>query len=380
MNFFKNTAAIIIGCVLALLIAEGILKVYNPFDFRVRGDKIILPAKKKYIINANQDSSSHKFDDLIVHTKNSLGFRGEEPPEKFKDYLTIITIGGSTTECTFLSDDKTWTEVLGRKLKKKFNKFWINNAGFDGQSTFGHLVLMEDYVVKLRPDIILFLIGANDQGIEDFGEYDKEIMKDKFMFNSPKWFVKSMANHSEVFSLGVNLYRHWQAKMTGLDHRNIDFDSLVKANHNKAIKGRARERKEVPQTKDEESLMRYKKRLESLVRISRENNIEPVFITQPTLYGDFIHKGTMISHGKNLWESLELYNSITREAGIENSILVIDLAKEMPRDTKYYYDFYHFTNEGAEKIAEIIYNKLFPYLVQKYKQCSSDKGELILTK
>jgi len=372
--FFKNIAALIIGCIFAFLMMEGFLRIYNPFDFRVKGDKIVLPANKKYVIeNKYKNRSpklSAKFDDIIVHSKNSLGFRGEEPPADFENYLTIITVGGSTTECTFLSDGKTWTDVLGKKIKNDFKKSWINNAGLDGQSTLGHIVLMEDYIVKLKPDVVLFLVGANDQGIEDFGEYDKEIMKDKFMFHSPKWFVKSMANHSEVFSLGVNLYRYIQAKLIGVEHRAFDFSSLEKKGYYKLTEEEEELQKKVIQIHKSKFSNGYKKRLETLVRISRENNIEPIFITQPTLYGDFIYdvKGIKISHGKYMREMLEVYNDVTRQIGIEKGLLVIDLAIEMPRNTKYYYDFYHFTNEGAEKVAEIIYNKLYPYLKRKYNK------------
>jgi lysophospholipase L1-like esterase len=372
VKLFKNLTALLIGIIIVFFIIEGILRIYNPFEFRVRGDKIVLPVNKKYVIkNDRSQKKPTKFDDIIIHTKNSLGFRGEEPPADFSEHLTIITVGGSTTECTFLSDGKTWTDVLGGKLRNDFEKLWINNAGFDGQSTFGHIVLMEDYIIKLKPDVVLFLVGSNDVGLEDFGEYDKEFMKNKFMLHSAKWFVKSMANHSEVFSLGVNLYRHLQAQLIGVAHREIDFSFfLYKAGHSKLTKKEEEERqKKVVQINNNDYYLKsYKKRLEALVNISRENNIDPVFITQPTLYGDFIYDvgGIKFSHGKEIWEIQELYNNITRQVGIENGILVIDLAKEMPKNTKYYYDYYHFANEGAEKVAGIIYNNILNYISEKH--------------
>ena len=33
-----------------------------------------------------------------------------------KIYMTIISVGGSTTECFYISDDKTRTHILGMKL------------------------------------------------------------------------------------------------------------------------------------------------------------------------------------------------------------------------------------------------------------------------
>jgi lysophospholipase L1-like esterase len=73
-----------------------------------------------------------------------------------------MAIGGSTTECFYLSDGKTWEDRLANKLRKDFKKVWVNNAGLEGHTTFGHLILLQDYIVKLKPKYILLLIGLND--------------------------------------------------------------------------------------------------------------------------------------------------------------------------------------------------------------------------
>jgi hypothetical protein len=127
--------------------------------------------------------------------------------------------------------------------------------------------------------------------------------------------------------------------------------------------------------KNEEYLDAYKTRLERLIYISKFNEIEPIFITQPALYGNAIDDTTNVDLGKIKigdtdgdfhWKRLELLNDVTRRVGEIENLLVIDLAKEMPKNSKYYYDFLHFTNYGAEKVAEILYNKLCPYLKKKF--------------
>ena len=378
-DFIKNIAVLLIGIVLSFVILEGILRIYNPFESRIKGDKIILPVNKEYIIENSKlkkrfKKSLKKFDDIIIHRKNSLGFRGEETPKDFADYLTIITVGGSTTECTFLSDGKTWTDVLGKKLKQKFNRLWINNAGFDGHSTFGHIILMENYIIKLKPNMVLFLVGANDQDRQDIGEQDMEMMRGKYLFFSMKSFLKSMANHSEIFSLGLNMYRYYKAKEIGVEHAEIDFERFRNMDVNRHfIDGGVMFERQALHFSESELSKAYKKRLKTLISISKNNNIEPVFITQPALYGNFIDDVTNIDFKftNHAWNSLELYNEITRKVGIEENVLVVDLAKEMPKSTKYYYDWFHFTNEGAEKVAEIIYNNLYLYLEIKYNKYSS---------
>jgi hypothetical protein len=264
-----------------------------------------------------------------------------------------------------LADGKTWTDRLETYLKNDYRNIWINNAGLDGHSTFGHTVLIEDFIIQLKPDIALLLIGANE-GIEDFGKYDKEVMKDKIMFHSLKGFVKSMANHSEVISIVVNLYRYVQATLIGINHREINFSALTKSIHRKSTKAEEKAWEENIHKSTMHLLKGFKNRLENLIDILKKNNITPILITQPTLYGDFTYDidGSRYSHGKDLHYTLELYNDVTRSVCKDNDLLVIDLAAELPKNTRYYYDFYHYTNEGAKKVADIIYMKLYPYLVQ----------------
>ena len=106
----------------------------DPFKFSVRGNEISLPSNITYVTTNNLAS---KLDKRIVHTKNSLGFRGEDPPADLEGTLSIIAVGGSTTESRSLSDEKEWVFILRKELSNHFDPLWINNAGLDGHSTFG---------------------------------------------------------------------------------------------------------------------------------------------------------------------------------------------------------------------------------------------------
>jgi hypothetical protein len=104
-NLLKTLGVFLAGCLVALAGLEVLLRAYNPLEIRFRPDRIVLPVNKRYVID-----NAGKFTKLppsTLHTKNRLGFRGQAPPRDFPDYLTIITIGGSTTECFYLSDGRT---------------------------------------------------------------------------------------------------------------------------------------------------------------------------------------------------------------------------------------------------------------------------------
>lgn len=363
----KNVVLVILGLSMALLISEGALRIYNPFDFRVKADSIVLPANETYVLENN---TMEKLDKRIVHKKNSLGFRGKEPPQNFEDYLTIIAVGGSTTECSLLSDGKTWPDFLGNMLEQEVDKVWVNNAGLDGHSTFGHYVLMRDYIVKIKPDIVLFLVGVNDIGSEVPSAHDRRNVKyGALCFTSYECFSVSLASYSEVANMALNMARSLRAHIRGLPHSQVDLSNFEAITLTNEYMDR------VLEEHDERYLPLYRDRLMDIMRISRENGIEPIFITQPALFGKGIDNITKVNletiklganqNGLLMWRLRELYNDVVRELCGQEGILVIDLATDMPKNSTYYYDFGHFTNEGAHKAAEIIFNALYPYVLER---------------
>jgi lysophospholipase L1-like esterase len=57
-----------------------------------------------------------------------------------------------------------------------------------------------------------------------------------------------------------------------------------------------------------------------------------------------------------------MYNDATREVAKELNVPLVDLAREMPKSSRYYYDYIHFTEEGTQKVGEILANNLLKIL------------------
>ena len=374
-RFVLNLAALGIGCMVALVLLEVGLRIFNPIESRLRGDEIVLPANKKYIF---ESSNIRGTDQTIVHTKNSIGFRGPELPKRgLEDYLSIITVGGSTTECFYLSDGKDWPSALQELLKSNFNSVWLNNAGLDGHSTFGHTILLRDIIVKLKPKVVIFLIGANDRALEEPPEHTTSHIKGALRFNSIEGLVKSATPYSEVASAALNLYRFLRAKYRGLPHRSVDIRSLphadsVNSNFSETIEPHINI-----------FVPAFERRLSAMVRLAKSSQINPVLITQPMLYGNGTDPSTGINlgtvevfpntSGHAYWTILELYNQATRKLGKQENVLTIDLAQELEKNSDFFYDPTHFTNEGAAEASEIIYKRLLPYLMRNYRSFSNIK-------
>lgn len=346
------------GLLCAVLILEIFLRIYNPIPFRVKGNRIILPANQKYII---KNTSIDNLEKKIIHTKNSLGFRGEEIPGNFENYLSIIAVGGSTVECYYLSDNKDWPNLFSNKLRSKFENVWLNNAGLDGHSTFGHTILLKDYLIKIKPKVILFMIGANDVGITGLGTFDKDKMKG--YYGSWKNFL---TKNSEIIFLIVNLARGGKTRQKGFGHGNIKISEMDTLTLSEDFIS-----KKLLMHSDT-YLQSYKKRILKLIELCKENDIEPILLTQPTVVGEEINRLSGIDlstikiydkmNGKLYWKILELYNRATKDAGRETGTRVVDLANLLPKSPVFYYDIHHYTNEGSEKIADILFTELAEYL------------------
>jgi lysophospholipase L1-like esterase len=354
---------VLISTGLALGAAELVLRARNPFGFRMRGNTLVLPANKVYDIQADPRSRSDQLDAHVIHTKNSLGFRGPEPPADFADWLTLVAVGGSTTECFYLSDGRTWPERLAVRLQPELRKVWVDNAGLDGHSTFGHLLLTRQALVPLHPKVTLYLVGVNDMFADEPRGFDRVAQN--------RW--AALADHSELAATLLNLYR-WRRT------RQIeDLGAMPKP-----VALRDRPQRPVPPAvaerlwkEQDRRLAAFRERLERLVALNREHGIEPVLITQPTLLGGVDPRTGLDTRpmevelwekldGALAWRLLERYNDVTRQVGRERGVLTVDLARALPKDSTFFYDFFHFTNQGADRVGAIVHDALAPWLAARY--------------
>ncbi len=348
--------------IVVALVLEIVLRIYNPFPTGIKGDKIVLRINTRYEIENNDIPVLEK---RIIHSKNSMGFRGPEMPGDRENWITLFAVGGSTTECTYLNDGKTWTDRLQRRIDSSLNNVWFNNAGLAGHSTFGHIILMNDYLVKLKPSMILMMAGVNDMGRNDLTASDKYSMKGTYG-SVASFFTKN----SELINLIANLVRAKRAKTNRLNDTWLDLKKY------ETLRITEQEMEEKLKEHRMKYLSGYEQRLDSIVRICNKQNIQLVLVTQPGLFGKGIDSLTGAdleqyklfndANGLLWWKTLELYNEVTRSVAVKNNILLIDLAVQLPKSSRYFYDMIHFTDEGAVKVSEIIDEQLSGYLLKLY--------------
>lgn len=342
---------IVVVGVTTFLLGELALRIYNPIYVPIRADEIQLPINRVF---TQTNLNNKDVDRELVNTYNGIGLRGPEFPLDPEKHVKIFTVGGSTTACVTLTDGKTWPDLVLKQLGQRFGpSIWLNNAGIDGHSTFGHQILLETHLAKYRPDYVAYLIGINDMGREDLNEYDSVFtLKGQSLRNR-------IVASSELLSTSQALYRSYRAHDMGLNHA-VDHDlKLIKtvSMTPDVVAKHLREHKE-------QHAPGFEKRLRALVEKTIALGAVPILITQPGMMGRGIDptSGVMIDNleyddglpASVAWDALEIYNDVTRRIAVEYRLPLIDAAREMPKESSLYFDWIHYSNLGAERMGEIV--------------------------
>ena len=344
------------GTALALIVGEVFLRIYNPIPMPLRGKRIVLPVNKRFVMRTD----GGKVDELIKWTMNSHGFRGPPPPPDFDKQLTFIAVGGSTTECRFLSDGKDWPAQLAARLSEHFDGVWVNNAGLDGHSTFGHKVLLDQVILGMKPDYVVLLVGVNDVGRDDLNEFDVTLapaqptLRDRLVEASELLSTLVVVRRSlKAFDLGVQ--HIWMLDMAKTETAAVSTQAIAAAVE-------THERRFVPA---------YERRLDLLVQSILQAGSTPILVTQPALYGDGVDPATgvelapLVYSGETIaqrWAVLKRYNAATKRVASNHGLLAVDLGDALPKDSSLYVDWIHYSNAGAERVGAIIANAVVPYV------------------
>ena len=82
-----------------------------------------------------------------------------QPEKKYEG--TIVAVGDSLTEGLGVDEELAYPAVLEEKLEKQGYPYQVINAGISGETSSGTLSRI-NWVLTLKPDIVILVIGAND--------------------------------------------------------------------------------------------------------------------------------------------------------------------------------------------------------------------------
>lgn len=312
----------------------------------------------------------------VVHTRDQWGLRGDYGKP---DRIDILTVGGSTAEQRYITDGRTWQDVLAQEFAEHGQNVKIANAGLSGRTTFGHILDFEHWfsrIPTLRPRYVLFYVGINDMFFDvPNSEWDR--------IEAPKSLKQVIKEKSAIYYLYRTLIGAWFARRYALAHTAIDYPNV---NWTDKSIGKDYKYKLAPR------LDGYGARLRHLIELTQGLGAKPVFVTQ--MRGDARYQGDKIVgvvntrvritgpwndtrlglldtnnvNGVDLYLILDLFNQVTLDVCRDAKAICIDMAKELPFEIGDFYDHVHNTEKGAERIGKYLYRRLAPTFVTKEAQ------------
>lgn len=293
---------------------------------------------------------------FITYSRDKYGLRGSfnAPSE-----IDILTVGGSTTDQKFITDGKTWQDIIEQRSDSMEKKVILANAGVDGQTTYGHIKNFDwwfKYIPNLQPKYILFYVGLNDLFHNSTNIFDRLLITER-----ERSLRQILRENSALYHLLRTFHGIYLAEVKlKIGHRKIDFSKVKWVN------------KPLHISYDDlmkEYLRSYAQRLEILVLKTLKFESIPIFVTQPCRYyrfiGDelegakeiFYYNDTAIN-GVDIYKMLRMLNQITFSICESENISYINLSDlEIWKDDDFY-DYSHMTPKGVAKLGKVIFEAL----------------------
>ena len=290
---------------------------------------------------------------------DELGSRSISDYSKAKH--KILAIGGSTTICSVLSQDKTWTALLDKKLG---DDYWVGNFANSGNSSNQH-VFQFKYILD-KPELkdtetVLILVGVNDcraylyyqEKYLNMSELDIKKSAFSHMPNNDLPFVRKQTLFKLALFAKQRIPYYFEPRKP-IDYLQNFKNTTVPINT-------------LPDLTN--GLNHYEQNLKTIITEAKKKNINLVFMTQPTLWKkDLLEKHktllaarahfskTPLFTGEALNKIMTVFNKRLLSVCKANNIKVIDM--QLPKNDTIFYDDMHFNEEGAEVVAEKIYQFL----------------------
>lgn len=288
----------------------------------------------------------------VRYKRDQFGLRGNYPgPGK----IDILTLGGSATDQRYITEGKTWQDVLAADFKLQGKDLSVVNAGLDGQSTIGHIKnfdLWFPVIPGFKARYILVYLGVNDIFTEQALSANDDLAGEKTW----KGMVKSK---SALFRLYQTIRGSYLARFKyPVDHRKIDFAGLNWT--------------EYPVQKNQgwrSKKTEYGARVRLMLRKIRETGAVPILVTQASMMckqgnGKILGapdrmtiSGTEMN-GVDFCRLKSVLDQETLSACREAGGICIDLASELSLGETDFYDYFHNTPQGARKIGDYLFGKL----------------------
>jgi lysophospholipase L1-like esterase len=300
---------------------------------------------------------------------NSQGVRGPEWSSNRATEYRILTVGGSTTECLYLDQNKTWTALLHVSLNKTADgrRVWAGSVGKAGFNTRDHLGLMRFAIDQYDVDLIVILIGGNDM-VHRFlqgDKYEPRFVEDESRYR--EWLRNRFASVPDVFSKEEWFFKRAALWDIAQQMKHKFRNKIVQDNAGSWLVKLRNQRQQASLVNDlpllDDGLAEYERNIMAIAQEARGRSLRVVFLTQPTMWRESMtneetkflwmgwRPGAEFYTTDALARAMQSYNQRLLATCDRTQLECIDMASRIPRTLEFFYDDMHFTELGARHVA-----------------------------
>ncbi len=279
--------------------------------------------------------------------------------------IKIVFLGGSSTECFYVSPEERFPYRGGRLLERQLGMS-VNsyNGGVSGNHSMHANVLLAAKVLPMKPQVVVLMEAMNDFGTLlltgsywNDNPYRSMIVQEPPQRSGSRWheFTRGLRSvvRSALPSTSSVLSQAW---------RRLFHQESATADEFAAIRG------VVLKPRLEPMLNEYAASIRTFVRTARAFGIEPVLMTQAhrlTANPDPAIKLAFSKLERDNGVDYETYrgillefNDAMRKVAEHEQVTLIDLERLIPQNREFIYDSVHYNATGSRRAAEIIATRL----------------------
>jgi lysophospholipase L1-like esterase len=300
-----------------------IRRVWDPFAYRIPQPLLV-------------DEFEGLDGERVTVRLNELGMRGPSIADPVSaDALTVVFLGGSTTENYAFDRRDTFPELIGAEVEADLGRpLRIFNAGASAATTSVSLGRLQHQALDLEPALIVVMHAVNDL----VGGFHPGFRRDGRHLPRP-----ALAGRMPRSYL-VDWLRRRRARQVDHPSRRVAFDAWD----------------------DFAALAVFERNLRSMAAVAEAAGVPVLFLTQATMYREDPQPGdeerllmaarwfdelTIHPDVPSLARGMRAFNAVTLRVAAETGAHAFDLASSLPQSTELIYDDCHFTREGNRRVA-----------------------------
>jgi GDSL-like Lipase/Acylhydrolase family len=345
-NFLKkNLLLIVISIFISMMSMELILRFgwQNPYANSSADNVLKLRMSHKNIYQVLSRDLIDRKCPLVTYRTDSKHYI--EPSFRFANPdFTIAFMGGSTTECIAVKEEKRFPFIVSKNLEVKGLRVNTLNAGRSGGTIHDSINILFNHMILDHPNVIILMHAVNDIGVlRKESDYRSRMGFDISYADIAKYSLQKLSLHSSLFGL-LRVKAVASPGFLPKDPRN-----------------------RYP-IKEKIDARPFVARLKIFIAMCRAFDITPVLVTEPlaiTVRNDLTPEWA----DNNL---NNLFNRLIQEVSENDHVDLIDLSGFISQGNpnieeleKIFYDGLHVTDYGSTLYASYISENLYKILTRE---------------